>query len=362
MPASPADGAEFSSAVSDLVGELELWLLRLLASQLRTVRAESWEADALAALQRWRALAARGVAGAEERLQKAVAETILKARAEGMVLAAGDLRDLGVTMPVPAAATGATGAAETLAVQLVGVLSQTPRLIEPIYVEAVRAGASEVLGGKVTRLQAAQHVLDRLGSQGITGYRDATGRNWSLTSYVEMAVRTESGHQAVQGHVDALVEAGLDLVVVSDVPGECEMCRPWEGKVLSLTGQVGAVIMPSAVDDRSVRVDVAATLDEARRAGFQHPNCRHNVTAYVPGATRLRAPRQEPGAYEARQRQRAMERKVREWKRREALALDDAAAAKARGKVREWQGALRGHVREHDLKRLRRREQTGVAI
>jgi len=90
-------------------------------------------------------------------------------------------------------------------------------------------------------------------------------------------------------------------------------------------------------------------------------DCTHSIRAYLPGATRTASTKTDPAGYEAKQKQRYMERKVREWKRREALALDDAASVRARGKVREWQAALREHVDRHDLKRLRYREQINLA-
>jgi len=86
----------------------------------------------------------------------------------------------------------------------------------------------------------------------------------------------------------------------------------------------------------------------------------HRLVAYLPGATKVKATK-SPDGYDAKQRQRAIERHVRAWKRREQLALTDEAAAKARRKVRAWQGALREHVDANDLKRLRHREQVGTA-
>lgn len=139
-------------------------------------------------------------------------------------------------------------------------------------------------------------------------------------------------------------------------------CRPWEGKVLSLSGRVGAVIVPSVTDGESVTVKVAGTLAEAKRAGLQHPNCTHRVTAFLPGATKPIAAQADSRGYDEKQQQRSLERKVREWKRREALALTDDARTTARRKVRYWQGRIRAHVDEHDLKRLRYREQAGSAV
>jgi hypothetical protein len=57
-----------------------------------------------------------------------------------------------------------------------------------------------------------------------------------------------------------------------------------------------------------------------------------------------------------------MERQVRHWKRREAVALDPEAQGKATGKVKEWQKALRDFTAEHDRKRLYARESVTRAV
>ncbi len=359
MPASPESGARHAAAVASYAAEVELMLLQQLADTMRgDLDRDDWADLMLTRIRLWRARAEAGVRGARETLAETVATALVAAQTEGIALAVADLpKDLGRTV-VPPSGRGVLLSAEALTETLATVLQRSPQLLEGTLGRAIAAGAAEVTGGKTTRVQAAQHVLDRLGDSGIVGFRDRAGRDWSLTSYVEMAVRTEAGRVAIDGHAATLAAAGQDLVVVSDSPRECPLCRPFEGKVLSLSGAVGLVLAPSAVDSQdTVRVDVECTLAQARARGFQHPNCTHSIKLYVPGATRLREPVSDPEGYEAKQRQRAMERHVRAWKRREALALDDAAAARARAKTREWQRALREHVDANDLKRLSRREQ-----
>lgn len=359
MPVSPDDGATHAAAVGEIAARVELWMLQQLAEVLPADSdQEDWADRVLARIRLWRARLDVGVAGAAAELQEATALALMAASAEGHALALVDLPD-GVRQPPPPA-RAVLASADTLGQALATALQATPRLLEDILRETVAAGAAEVAGGKITRLQAAQHTLDRLVGQGIKGFRDSAGRNWSLTSYVEMAVRTESGRVAVDAHMEALQAAGQDLVEISDSPRECPICAPWEGKVLSLSGRVGAVLVPSEVDDRTVRVDVAGTLSQARGDGLFHPNCTHSASLFVPGTKRKRAS-SNPDGYEQKQRQRAIERRIREWKRREAVALDEAAAARARAKVREWQSVLRDHIDAHDLKRLRSREQIGLA-
>ncbi|GAB3601118.1 hypothetical protein GCM10027586_03870 [Kineococcus gypseus] len=358
MPVDPGVGESLAARVAAIVADAELALLRLLAQRLREGDDETWTLTRLAQVQQLRLDLQRGVRTFDQQVVAGIQQVVLEAYNLGAGLAVQDLDDADVPAVVLADPVGAAAAAAApAAANAREAVRRLPQVLTAAYVEAVQAGAAEVTGGKVTRLQASQHVLDRLTANGVGSFVDRSGRRWALTSYVEMATRTATGQAAVQGHVDSLSAAGLDLVVVSDAPRECPLCRPWEGKVLSTSGRmVGDVVTRSVTSRASVRVRVAGSLEQARADGFQHPNCRHSVSAYLPGATPLQRPRSDPDGYEAAQRQRAMERRLREWKRREALALTPEAAARARVKTRQWSAALAEHVDENDLKRLRRRE------
>src|ERR1035437_1951419 len=92
----------------------------------------------------------------------------------------------------------------------------------------------QVAAGTVTRREATQLALNKFADQGITGFVDTAGRNWSLSAYSEMATRTAVGHAAIDGHLETLMANGVDLVIVSDSPGECPLCAPWQGELLTL--------------------------------------------------------------------------------------------------------------------------------
>ncbi|WP_018251866.1 phage minor capsid protein [Salinispora mooreana] len=242
--------------------------------------------------------------------------------------------------------------------------SNVLRHVMDVYRSVVqRATAVSVVGG-MTRRQASQWAYQKFIDQGVTSFTDVRGRQWRLSSYVEMAARTVTQRAAVQGQTDRLTSLGIDLVIVSDSPRECERCRPWEGAILSISGaERGRVEMPSALDEgRIVTVDVAGTVEQARAAGLQHPNCTHSLRAYLPGATRRPAkPTANPDGYEAKDRQRAIERQIRRWKERETGALTPEAKTAARAKIRAWQKTMREHLAANpELKRLRYREQPGA--
>lgn len=236
-----------------------------------------------------------------------------------------------------------------------------------VYREVIAATLPQTLLGTTTRLAAAQHAWDRFLERGVTGFVDRAGRRWELASYVEMAVRTGTAQAAVQGHLDRLGDAGIDLVQVSDAPQECKRCRPWEGRILHRgAGRKGLVAVPHAtLDGHTVHVQVAGSVAEAVRMGLLHPNCRHSLSAFLPGVTTLpsHAATPDPDGDKARQRLRALERKVRKEKLQAAAALDPAAARVHAARVRELQGEIREHIKNAPttLFRHREREQIGAA-
>jgi hypothetical protein len=193
---------------------------------------------------------------------------------------------------------------------------------------ALEARTGTIAGRAATRLRAAQAALDRLAGDGITGFVDTAGRRWQLASYTEMATRTITTQAALNATLDRLADHGIDLVRVTDAPGECVRCRPWEGRVLSVSGRTAGY--PSLV--------------EATAGGLFHPNCRHQVTAYLPGITRPLERTADPAGDQARQRTRALERRVRAWRRREAVALTPEAKVRARAGASRARGDLFAHI------------------
>jgi hypothetical protein len=225
------------------------------------------------------------------------------------------------------------------------------------------AAAGPGLLGTKTRLQVAQDAWSKLVAQGVTGFVDKAGRNWRLSSYVEMATRTTIAHAVVQAHSDQLDDLGVPLRIVSNAPQECVKCRPWEGKILTAHGGKRQILrrIPSMVSDEPMVVRVAGSVDQAIAAGLLHPNCRHTINAYLPGVTTVPTNTADPEGDKARQELRALERQVRAGKMQEAAALSDEGRAAARAKVRRLQSDIRDHVAANPgLFRQTHREQIGA--
>lgn len=370
MPISPDMAEDLAAAVSSLYEQAELSLIeRITRALTQGLDSPLWVDLKLAALGNLRTAIEEIIAVLQTDAAGAIHQALADAYDRGQQAAVAELGAL-ATGPalVAAEALPAAAAVDRLAAALVQETGPThTRMLRQsldVYRQVVAEASSAPLLGATTRREAAARALSRFANRGITGFVDRSGRAWNLTSYVEMATRSAVGRAAVQAHDDRLGAAGVELVVVSDAPEECERCKPWEGKVLRRGGAPGegtVEVEHATEDDRMVRVRVAGSLPEARAAGLLHPNCRHSISIYLPGLTRPRPKPPSRATYEQTQQQRYFERQIRTWKRKAAAAVDDAARTRANARVREYQGRIRELVSETGLPRKRRREQVGAA-
>lgn len=258
---------------------------------------------------------------------------------------------------LPAARRAVEQATEAMSRQMQTAAAHTVTRTVGQYEAVVRDVARAQLAGEANALQVQQRALNEWARKGLPAFTDKAGRTWSNQSYSEMLTRTVTKRAYQDAAHATLVAEGFDLVIVSSHPNPAPMCQPFELKVLSLSGATrGIVQVPSATTGELVTVEVTASMAEAEAAGYRHPNCRHVETAFVPDVTRPGGTEPDPAGYEATQQQRYQERKIREWKRRQAVAGSEDEQKYARGKVREWQGRVREHIDKHGLDRRYYRE------
>jgi hypothetical protein len=228
---------------------------------------------------------------------------------------------------------------------LKGMNVQILRKANDAYRKVVADTSIKIVGGVLTKRQAIKQSLNEFANMGISGFTDKAGRSWNLASYSDMALRTAVGRSAMVGHETRLTQLGEDLVIVSNHPDECPVCQPYEGKVYSLSG-VSTKYPPLA---------------QARAGGLFHPNCGHVSTLYVEGFTKP-FPQMigKKSNYEQKQNQRAIERDIRKWKRREAVATDSQSQMIAQNKIKEKQLQMRNFIKETGRKRRYDREQINL--
>lgn len=363
---------DLAASVADLYREAETALVRLITRHLDAGLDSPAAERRLGGIRALRRSAQAIIAALEADTGPAVREALAESYRHGWTSALADFPErwfersgIGQTAREALRQIPGFGFVEALAQALTTDFGAVTRNILRDTIDAYRsvqaAAAARILTGAQTRRQAAQSAWQALVDRGITSFVDRAGRRWHLSSYVEMATRTNAQRAAVTGQVDRLDFLDVHLVYVSDSPQECVLCRPWEGKILRTDAGPLDVETMHATRDIPVTVTAAATLDTARAAGLFHPNCRHSISAYLPGVTRVPQNTEDPAGDEARQRQRELERRIRRQREREQAALTPEAKTAARKRVRAAQAALREHLAEHpNLKRLRYREQLGA--
>lgn len=347
MPFAPDMADDLASPVVEVYAEAERLLLARIARHLQAgIDAPDWAERKLLEVQLLQRYTAAEMVGANAVATATMAAQASRAWNRGTAVAESD---------IARSVLGGLRAAVPVQPRLEAIIGETTdslrkvsqavlRVVPDEFRAVIRAAAPQVLTGLQTTRQAAQAALDQLAARGLTGFTDGRGRQWGLDTYVEMATRTAVGRAAIDGHTSRLQGRGFQLVMVSDAPQECSLCRPFEGKVFAL-------------NEGSLGEHATMTLDQARDAGLFHPNCRHSTALYQPGITRLPDHTADPVGDAARQRLRYLERRVRAAKRREAVALDPDARKRARADVRREQARIRDHVATTPAKRRPDREQ-----
>ena len=139
------------------------------------------------------------------------------------------------------------------------------RRVADIFRDLQLEAAKGQVVGYNTWVKTAQIYRSQLAEHGITGFVDRSGRKWNMAPYTKMVGRTVAMEANVAGTANRYLENGYDLVEVTKHSKPCDKCKPFEGKILSLTGKTKGY----------------TTLAEARSKGLFHPNCRHDLTLHV---------------------------------------------------------------------------------
>ena len=189
-------------------------------------------------------------------------EAIPRVYSQGLHAADAMLKEAGISTSAAFGAIHQQAAqvlAENAFQRLEDVAQVIGRQVNDIYRELALENVRGAVVGYDTWKQTARRFREQLAERGVTGFKDRSGRMWNMRTYTEMHARTVCMQAHLEGTANRLVEQGHDLVKVSTHRGACELCQPWQGKILSITGKTKGY----------------PTLEEAKAAGLFHPRCRH---------------------------------------------------------------------------------------
>lgn len=366
---SPTPPDEFYFEIARAYQQAELEILGQIKNRLlkgETLDDLDWQTARLAEIQQVRKQAVSTLAKVNSSMTSKINGAFGAAYKGGEWAALKDAQGFLPEKPTAVSSAARQASVRAAANAMTGGLAQTmPKLLRQLeddYARVVNDAVLRTQAGSGDRRAQTGKALEQLFGMGV---KTGPGGKMNLPDYVTMAMRTGVAQTSIAGHMDTLGANGLDLVYIQPGPRHCDRCDEWSNKPLwRTTGPTGQQYTENLVDGKQYRVMVWGTLDQARAAGWGHPNCRCNVGAFIPGATVLPKPRPpwDEEGYEAQQKQRGIERKIREWKVRGALATTAGDVAKANAKVAAWQAAMRGLLKAHpQLKRQAKRESaTGI--
>lgn len=104
-------------------------------------------------------------------------------------------------------------------------------------------------------------LVSQLEEKGITFFTDKIGRKTPIEKYVRMRVFTDSVTIQRTSYFVRAIQYGVDLVriVHLNIHPTCELCAPFENKILSINGDTPGYM----------------TIEQAQNCGLFHPNCDH---------------------------------------------------------------------------------------
>ena len=207
---------------------------------------------------------------------------------------------------------------------------------------ALDIGAGEVITGVSSWNQAAAHAINRMKENGITGFIDHANHHWSAEAYTAMDIRTTVANTARAAVWETNQNFGNDLYLVSYHNGARPLCYPWQNKVISSLDRSGVTY---DLDGNEITIYPQSSTSYGEPAGLFGINCKHYPTPFIPGVSVVDGEPQDPETnarvYEEAQKQRALERKIREEKR-------DLMMMKARGEPDDVIKAQRAKIRQTD--------------
>lgn len=231
--------------------------------------------------------------------------------------------------------TGASRHFREMALQAARGLADIIRRQNVILSETATRTWYEVAGEAITAANLGLTPYDRLLAEatvkladtGITVVEYGHGGQRTVSNMVDVAVRrhivTQVSQAAGRMTIDRMRAYGHRLVVTSSHYGARPSHAEWQGLPCAIDGE--------AIVDGVRYPDIVELTGYGTVGGLKGANCRHNISPYFPGITTLPArewPEHEAhfgcsseAYYEATQRQRELERRIRKTKR-EIAALE----------------------------------------
>jgi hypothetical protein len=220
---------------------------------------------------------------------------------------------------------------------------------DTIYTDTIyKAVAKQQLG--MSGRQAIAEACSEWSQQGLQALTDSAGRQWTTEAYAQTVIRSNMTQAATATQFTRMEELGEDLVEISSHLGARPKCEPYQGKIYSMSG-------------KSKNYPALSSTSYGDPAGLFGINCRHVPYPYFPGTEKTFSPQDEERnatAYASSQKQRALERSIREGKRNLDLMTktkDEKQIERAKELLRNRERNMREFIDTTGRKRRTDREE-----
>lgn len=208
------------------------------------------------------------------------------------------------------------------------------RMTNDQYRKVIFQSQFYVANGVMTPKQAIDAANKDFLRRGLNVIEYKDGKRVNIASYSQMAVRTAGQRAMLMGEGAFRKKMKQHLIQISSHGTSCELCIPWQGKVL-----IDDVYSGGSRKDGNYPL-----VSEAMDQGLFHPNCRHGISTYFGGKDDVsdidasyengKDGSESDAAYQ--EDMNYINRKIREYTRLEAGSLDENNVATYKKKKEQW--------------------------
>lgn len=230
--------------------------------------------------------------------------------------------------------------------------------VTDMYRKIVEETTGKVIAGTTTFHKAVTETTVKWANTGITtGFIDRGGNAWSLERYVSMVIHSTFNRAYREARISRMDEYDIHTVLITSLPDPREICAQIQGKVAST--------LP--VDENDTGYPSIYEFGYGDPGGLFGINCRHSMVPFIPGVNenneKQYTDEEMEENREERQKQRYLERRIRESKRGLKIAEvygDEDSILKYKKQILDRQAVMRDFIENSSRTRDYTRERVIV--
>ena len=148
------------------------------------------------------------------------------------------------------------------------------------YRNVINDSFAQFITGNQSLSESVYNMNLQLERQGLTGYFDSAGREWSADAYGKMLMRSASGDLVTESTLAANALYNNDFIEISSHGEARDKCFEDQGKIYNLNGGSGYI---EDLDGNKIKYYDWGNTSYGDADGILGVNCRHNMYVFIPG-------------------------------------------------------------------------------